>query len=114
VNRQQAFEKKRTCICCGAEATPLHRRPDEPIVMSIAFTITRSGRGKRVTRAAGSVRLCEACLIRANAGNIEDGLEFLGASLDRLGRCYSSLLDDEPDMDAPAPLPLLEGQQCLL
>ena len=113
--KQRVIAKpKRQCVCCYESATPKHPRPDEPIVMSVAMQITRTGRGGRVTRAAGSVRICESCLVKASAGEMAEAMEFLGAALDRLGRCYSSLLDDEPDTPAPKPLPLLEGQQCLL
>jgi hypothetical protein len=83
--------------------------------MSFALTMTRTKNGKTFTRAAGSVQVCEKCFTHMAAdGDFGKGADLLAAMLEGLSRCYSSLLDDEPKPAQPLPMPLLEGQQCLL
>ena len=64
------YKLNRVCSVCEAEAAgnSRSRKPEEPNIIAISFTIYRRGKGKGQLRSAQRVQVCEDCLIRALTG----------------------------------------------
>ena len=60
------YKLNRVCSVCEAEAAgnSRSRKPEEPNIIAISFTIYRRGKGKGELRSAQRVQVCEECLIR--------------------------------------------------
>lgn len=93
----------RACCACGAEASARVRKPAVKMV-GVSLLILRRGAGKFQTSAAGSVRICEPCLIKAMAArsvilNAEARKLFMAIQA-KLAHRYEQLVDaDQMEMD---------------
>lgn len=98
MSQPKLFPDVRACVCCGATAVKGKREPGAPNILAVSFTMTRKGTGKSRTEGAGSVRVCEACLVRARVGSLlANGAarRLVAAVLERLSGCYSGLVSED-------------------
>lgn len=96
------FQAKQVCVCCGAETTPRlrNRRPGEPNMIAVSFTVYRRGRGKGQLKAASKVNICENCMAPALQSEswwkrAKEPRALLSAIQARISDCYSAMVRED-------------------
>jgi NMD protein affecting ribosome stability and mRNA decay len=99
---RRLFPERRICCACGASASTPKRLDGEPNIVAVTLGLYRRGNGKGQIKAAGSVTICEECLIRARVSRRawmrrvnKEAEAFALAALERVAGCYSGLLSED-------------------
>lgn len=90
---RRAFDRvpqRRACAC--GRSSSYHRRPGEPQIFSLGLSLSCCGRH----RSAGTVRVCDRCLMLAIRGRLltPEALPLRAEILARVAACYKGLSAD--------------------